>query len=137
GVVYLAVWVALERLTRRPRFSRSRPFSAAALIIYWISASLAAIDWLMSLMPMWYSTAFPLLIVTGQMLAGFAAGVLVAAIQTKAPQSIFRDLGNLLLTYVLTWAYLAFTQYLIILAANLPHEISWYVVRLHTDWSWI
>jgi hypothetical protein len=137
SVVYLAIWLVLERMTRNPRYARSRPFSAAALLVYWTTASLAAIDWLMSLMPLWYSTAFPPLVVTGQMLAGFAAGALAAALQAKATKSVFRDFGNLLLVYVLSWAYLAFTQYLIIWAENLPHEISWYVARLHTDWYWV
>ena len=39
----------------------------------------------------------------------------------------FNDLGNLLLMYVLVWAYLAYTQYLVIWSENLPHEIHWYV----------
>jgi hypothetical protein len=137
SIVYLLIWLGLERATRSPRYARSRPFSAAALLVYWTSASLAAIDWLMSLMPLWYSTAFPPLVVTGQMLAGFAAGAFVAAYRVRAPKLVFRDFGNLLLVYVLSWAYLAFTQYLIIWAENLPHEIGWYVARLHTGWYWV
>jgi hypothetical protein len=137
SVAYLAIWIALELLTRTPRLNRSGPWSAAALIIYWLSASFAAIDWLMSLMPLWYSTAFAPLIVTGQMLSGFSAAVLAAAVQAKVPRPVFRDLGNLLLVYVLCWAYLAFTQYLIIWSENLPHEIKWYVARLHTHWYWV
>jgi hypothetical protein len=90
----------------------------------------------MSLMPLWYSTAFPPLAVTGQMLGGFAGGALAAAVEAKAPRPVFRDLGNLLLMYVLVWAYLAFTQYLIIWAENLPHEIGWYIARLQTSWYW-
>ncbi|MGZ5120042.1 MAG: hypothetical protein ACXWCY_07480 [Burkholderiales bacterium] len=136
SIVYLAIWLGLEWMTRSARFNRSRPFSAVALLVYWTSASFAAIDWLMSLMPLWYSTAFPLLVVTGQMLAGFAAVVLAVAVQSRSPRPLYRDLGNLLLVYVLCWAYLAFTQYLIIWAENLPHEIAWYVARLHTQWYW-
>ena len=137
SIVYLAIWIALERMTRSERLNRSRAFSAAALIIYWTSASFAAIDWLMSLVPLWYSTAFPPLVITGQMLAGFAAVVLAVAVESKTPRGVYRDLGNLLLVYVLCWAYLAFTQYLIIWAENLPHEIVWYVARLHSDWYWV
>jgi hypothetical protein len=36
--------------------------------------------------------------------------------------------------YVLTWAYLAFTQFLIIWAENLPHEIAWYLPRMQAGW---
>lgn len=137
SILYLSIWIVLEGMTRSARFNRSRPFSAAALIIYWTSASFAAIDWLMSLMPLWYSTAFPPLVVTGQMLAGFSAVLLAVAVQSRIARSVYRDLGNLLLVYVLCWAYLAFTQYLIIWAENLPHEIVWYVARLHTHWYWV
>ena len=47
---------------------------------------------------------------------------------------MFHDLGNLLLMYVLTWAYLAFMQFLIVWVGNLPREIAWYVPRLQTGW---
>lgn len=137
SLVYLAIWVALEGLSRTPRFARSRPWSVAALMIYWITASLAAIDWIMSLMPLWYSTAFPPLAVIGQMLAGFAAASAIASLRAGGRSPVFRDLGNLLLVYVMSWAYIAFTQYLIIWAENLPHEISWYVARLDSGWYWV
>jgi len=47
----------------------------------------------------------------------------------------FHDLGNILLMYVLTWAYLAYTQFLVIWSENLPHEIQWYVPRVQTGWA--
>jgi hypothetical protein len=78
---------------------------------------------------------FGLLAGTGQMLVGMALAVLLAARARHPPAAIvFRDLGNLLLMYVMTWAYLAFTQFLIIWAANLPHEIVWYVARMRGGW---
>jgi hypothetical protein len=54
--------------------------------------------------------------------------------ELRTPREIFHDLGNLLLMYVLTWAYLAFMQFLIIWVGNLPREIAWYVPRLQTGW---
>jgi len=134
SVACLAIWVVLERVSRAPAYATSRPWSAAALLIYWATASLAAIDWLMSLMPTWYSTAFPALAVTGQMLGGFAAGALAATLRAKGSRRVYRHLGNLLLVYVLCWAYIAYTQYLIIWAEDLPHEIGWYVARFDSGW---
>jgi len=46
----------------------------------------------------------------------------------------FHDLGNLMLAFVMLWAYFSFSQYLIIWSANLPEEISWYLHRLQTGW---
>jgi hypothetical protein len=96
---------------------------------------MAAFDWLMSLMPLWYSSIFGLLAGTGQMMSGMAMAVVLAAwLPGRPASSIFQDLGNLLLMYVLSWAYLAFMQFLIIWAENLPHEIAWYVPRLQSGW---
>ena len=53
-----------------------------------------------------------------------------------APQQ-FHDLGNLMLAFVMLWAYVAFSQYLIIWSGNLPEEVTWYVARLNGGWGWI
>jgi len=109
-----------------------------------------------------------LLVATGQMLSGAACGIAASvwgrsrisagetgdAVESRQarldcvpgfiPGSMrrqqYHDLGNLLLMYVLTWAYLAFTQFLIIWAEDIPKEIHWYVRRLQTGWvalAWI
>ncbi|WP_019143312.1 hypothetical protein [Noviherbaspirillum massiliense] len=141
SIVYLLIWVALAYLSQRPGLRRSRAFSAFALIAYGLSMSLAAVDWIMSLLPAWYSSVFGWLAGTGQMLAGMAlAIVLVTRPAAPASAAILRDLGNLMLMYVLTWAYLAFVQFLIIWAENLPHEIAWYLPRMKNGWlvvAWI
>ncbi len=174
SVGYLTTWCVLAWLSRRPALQRSARFSAAALIVYGLTVSMAAVDWIMSLMPLWYSSVFGLLAGTGQMLTGMGWAVVLAArglvpplsrgrlgggwvkapeIQThphpsppptpgalkgegtqELPPIVFRDLGNLLLMYVMTWAYLAFTQFLIIWAENLPHEIVWYIARMQGGW---
>jgi len=157
SIAYLAIWIALgaaflraDRATVDPASGGSagaRRIAAAGLIVYAFTASLAAVDWIMSLTPHWYSSAFGLVVATGQMLAGAAFGVAVAAgslgafARTPRPlpdeplRQRFHDLGNLLLMYVLTWAYLAYTQFLIIWSENLPHEIRWYVPRVQTGWA--
>jgi len=49
--------------------------------------------------------------------------------------SHFHDLGNLLMAFVMLWAYLAFSQYLIIWSGNLPEEVTWYVDRTGPGWA--
>jgi hypothetical protein len=44
------------------------------------------------------------------------------------------DLGNLLLAFVIFWAYVTFSQFLIIWSGNLPREISWYLHRSAGGW---
>jgi hypothetical protein len=135
SLLYLGIWTLLAHLSRQPALRRSARFGAAALIAWGLTVGLAAVDWIMSLMPLWYSSVFGLLAGTGQALAGMALAVVLASRMRPVPQPIIlRDLGNFLLMYVLTWAYLAFTQFLIIWAENLPHEIVWYVVRMQDGW---
>jgi hypothetical protein len=138
SLCYLLTWLLLAHASTRPALHRSPRFAAFALIVYGVSVSMAANDWIMSLMPLWYSSVFGLLAGTGQMLSGMALAIALAARRPAAPPPIvFRDLGNLLLMYVMTWAYLAFTQFLIIWAANLPHEIVWYVARMQGGWLFV
>jgi hypothetical protein len=132
GIGYLLLWSVLAIVETRAR-TRSAARAAACLLAYGFSVSLAAVDWIMSLQPEWYSSVFGWLAGTGQMLTGLALAVLL--IDRGAARRRLPDLGNLLMMYVLTWAYLAYVQFLIIWAADLPHEISWYLRRGAPGWQ--
>ena len=130
SLIYLVLWSAFGLLVRT-----SVAWSAIGLIVYVFTLSLAATDWIASLVPQWYSTGFGLVVAIGQMLGAMALAVANIGLRAPAPErQVFHDLGNLLLTYVMTWAYLAFMQFLIVWAGNLPREIAWYVPRLQTGW---
>ena len=49
----------------------------------------------------------------------------------------FHDLGNLMLAFVMLWAYVSFSQFLITWSGNLPEEVTWYIARLNGGWGWI
>jgi len=143
--VYALVWWLLARPAANAVAKTAEPAgrAAASLLIHAAVTSLAAIDLLMSLTPAWYSTGFALLVLVGQQVAGSALTIGVVARAGRAnvgPASphappIWRDFGNLLFAWVLSWAYLAFMQLLIIWAENLPREIAWYLPRLQTGWA--
>ena len=153
SVTYLAVWSVLavaflraDAATAARALGASpaaRRIAAGGLVVYALTMSLAAVDWIASLTPQWHSSGFGLLVIAGQMLGGAAFGIAVAAWRSRhgpSPRSDlaparFHDLGNLLLMYVLVWAYLAYTQFLIIWSENLPREIAWYVPRVQTSWA--
>jgi hypothetical protein len=126
---YALLWWWLSR----PAVLARKGASAAALMLYTLSGTLAAIDLLMSLVPGWYSTAFGLVVLSGQALGGAALPVVLRSRDPPA-DAPWRDLGNLLLMWLMTWAYLAFMEFLIIWAENLPREIAWYLPRLQTGW---
>lgn len=137
---YAGLWLACARVHRN---THGKGAGGLRLIIYGLTVSLAGVDLILSLMPQWYSSGFGLVVVAMQMKLGFALGVSGAS---RAPPSasapafqpeLGRDWGNLLLMYVLMWAYLAYVQFLIIWAENLPDEIAWYLPRLDTGWVWL
>jgi len=121
---------------------RFRLLSGPGLALYGGTITFAAIDWVMSLEPRWYSTIFPLLYGAGQLLQGmaFAIAMLVCigsqpTLEKLLGPSQRRDMGNLLLAFVMIWAYLSFSQFLIIWSENLPEEIPWYLKRTRGGWQ--
>jgi hypothetical protein len=153
--IYFAVWGALALLYARwsraadetpdPRYLRRRKMLAGpGIVILSFTASFAVVDWMMSLEPHWYSTVYPLIHVVGQVLAGLAVSILVIAILSARPPldrltspKTLLDLGNLLLTFTVLWAYVQFSQLLITWAGNLPKEIIFYRHRLTGGWQYL
>jgi hypothetical protein len=155
AIIYFVVWLAMaHRLDRWSReedrgaalgwLKRLRRLSGPGLVIYGVTITFAAFDWLMSLNPEWWSTIFGLLIIGGQALSATAFMILVAALlSTREPMASvfqprhFHDFGKVMLTFVMVWAYLAFSQLLIIWAGNLPREIAFYLPRMQSSWRWV
>jgi len=152
AVFYFAVWNLLVYLlnawsleqdeTGDPRVARRmQRLSAAGLVAYGLTITFASFDWLMSLEPLWFSTIYGVLIMGGQGLSAMAFLIVVLVWLSRRPPldriivpAHFHDLGNLMLAFVMLWAYFSFSQYLIIWAGNLPSEIAWYLHRLQTGW---
>jgi hypothetical protein len=121
---------------------RFRKVSAPGLLFLVLTVTLASVDWIMSVDPHWYSTILGLLVVVGQGLAALAFTIavlaLIASTGALAGQLTarhFHDLGKLLLAFVMLWAYLSFSQFLIIWSGNLPEEIPWYIARIRGSWG--
>ena len=137
GSAFLLLWSAgAWFLTRRP-ISR---LAAPGLVLYVLTVSFAAIDWIGSLEPHWYSSIFGLYVLIGQVLSALAVLIVLAAIHAGNEPSaadIFHDLGTLLLALVSLHAYFAYSQFFIIWNGNLPHEIGWYAPRIHGPWGFI
>ena len=121
---------------------RFRTLSAPALLFLVLTITFATTDWVMSLDPHWYSTIFGLMFTAGFGLSALALTIAVlasigpegalAGILTKRH---FHDLGKLLLAFTMLWAYLNFSQFLIIWSGNLPEEIPWYIERMRGGWG--
>ena len=120
---------------------RAHRLAVAGLLAYLVTVTLAAFDWIAALMPGWYSTALGVRLGTTQFVASLAFAVFFMIARTRgsasAPPRDYQDFGNLLLTYSMMWAYIAFTQYLIVWAEDLPQETSWFWPRAATSWRYL
>jgi hypothetical protein len=109
------------------------------LIILGFTASFAAVDWQMCAEPFWYSTIYGFLFLVGQTLQAWAFALIALVTATRGrerpPDAVARDLGNLLLAFVVLWTYLSFMQYLIIWSGNLPDEVVWVLARTRGGWQ--
>jgi hypothetical protein len=139
---FLNAWSLEQDRTGNPRLARRmQVLSAGGLVGYGLTITFASFDWLMSLEPHWFSTIYGVLVMGGQGLSAMAFLIVILAWLSRRPPlrdiaapAHFHDLGNLLLAFVMLWAYFAFSQYLIIWSGNLPEEIAWYLHRLQTGW---
>jgi hypothetical protein len=155
AVFYFFVWLVvawfLDRWSmeqdERPSYSvgkRLHYLSRGGLLLYSLTMTFAAIDWIMSLEPHWYSTIYGILVIGGQVLTAMSFTIpIVVLLAENSPRSrvlsadILQDLGKLLLGFIMLWAYFAFSQYLIIWSGNLPEETPWYLSRLRGGWEWM
>jgi hypothetical protein len=139
----LTKWSADQDRTGDPALAaRMRSTSAVGMVLYFATMTVAAVDWGMSLEPHWFSTMYGFLFVIGQGLMGLAIGIVTARkLSTEPPMSgvlkpgHFHDFGKLLFAFTMVWAYLSFSQFLIIWSANLPEEIPWYQHRMNHGWE--
>ncbi len=141
---FLAIWFGrLSRLQDQTGdhelTRRMRRASAPGLLLFAISVTFFAFDWVMSLDPHWYSTIFGVYFFAGSTVAFFAFLALVALGQRHMLARVLNaehlhDIGKLLFAFVAFWAYMAFSQYLLIWYANLPEETGFFAQRLNGSW---
>jgi hypothetical protein len=152
---YFVAWIGLAWLLshfsgQQDRQHAERPtlrlqgLSGPGLALFVLTVSFASVDWIMSLEPHWFSTIYGILIGMGQVLSALAFAIVVTrlAMEQEPMRGVvesghFHDLGNLLLAFVMLWAYMAFSQFLIIWSGNLPEEVPYYITRANTSWKWI
>jgi hypothetical protein len=155
ALFYFAVWGLFAWLLRRWSLAqdaatdfrptgRLRVLSGPGLVILFITCSFAAIDWGMSLEPRWASTMYGPMLITGNVLATLAMMILVCTwfladtpLGEAATAPRLHDLGNLLLAFVMLWAYMSFSQFLIIWSGNLSEETPWYIRRTQGGWQYV
>lgn len=156
AVFYFGVWALLARFFYRnsiaqdasgdPELStRMMSFSAVAMILYGVTQSYAAFDWVMSLQPEWFSTMWGVYFFAASCCGGFAFFIIVlhllqrsGRIQHSVTTEHFHDLGKMLFAFgIVFWAYISYSQYMLIWYGNIPEETTWFICRQMGGWGTI
>ncbi len=153
SVVYFGIWsylaFRLYRLSleqdkgdREEITAQMKKVSAYGMLLFAVTITYAAFDWLMSLDPHWYSTIFGVYFFAGGLLSFIALitliilmlqrkGILVGTITIEH----YHDLGKLMFAFVVFWTYIGFSQYFLIWYGNIPEETIWYLKRWEGSWQ--
>lgn len=122
-----------------------RRLGAGALPLLALTVTFAAFDWIMSIDPRFYSTIFGVYWWAGSFMGAFAVTIIAASATRDDPSQFgahmtldhFHALGKFLLAFVAFWAYVAFSQFMLIWIANVPEEVPWYILRINGGWLWV
>jgi hypothetical protein len=155
AALYFLVWIGMALLwsglsARQDSAANPAPsrllqgLSGPGSVLLFLTGTFSAIDWAMSLDPKWSSTIYGPMIIVGDALSTFAFMIVVStrlgaarAMSEVITEGRLNDLGNLLLAFVMLWAYMSFCQFLIIWSGNLSEEIPWYLRRTRGGWQWL
>jgi hypothetical protein len=155
GVFYFVVWIFLvwwfgktslkQDETGDPKLtSKMQMISAPATLVFALTLTFAAFDWLMSLDPHWYSTIYGVYVFAGSVTSSLSTLALITiALQRSGLLSKVstiehqHDIGKLLFGFTVFWAYIAFSQFILIWYANIPEETIFYLHRWEGNWRMI
>lgn len=155
---YFVIWILLTRSLYGNSVKQDAGFdpkriiglrrvSAPGMILFAFTCSFAAIDWLMALDPHWYSTIFGAYFFSGLVTAFLCFLTLVAiflgkrdVLSHEITVEHYHDLGKLIFAFMILWAYMAFSQYMLIWYSDIPEETLWFHHRWDGPWkavSWL
>jgi hypothetical protein len=126
-----------QKLTKR-----NIRLSVIFIPVFAITITISAVDWLMSVEPHWFSTIFGVYFFSGTVIAALAAATLATVLlkennylHPKITNDHLFSLGALLFAFVNFWAYIAFSQFLLIWYADLPEETFWFLQKWEGSWA--
>ena len=147
--IYLAIWswlafryfqwsVDQDESKAVANTAAAQSFTPVALILFALSLSFFAFDWLLSLDATWYSTIFGVYIFAQCALFQMASLVLVTLLLRRGgflgnavTVEHFHDMGKLLFGWIAFWSYIAFAQFFLTWYSNIPDEVAWF----HKRWD--
>lgn len=154
-IVYFVIWIGLayllsawsyesdkENSNAQGLWQRSQALSALGMILFFITVSLATVDWLMSLHAGWFSSIFGWITISRQGLAALGLMVLFLALLWRhrsfarlVTERVRMDIGTVLFTALMVWLYLNVIQFIVMWSGNLPKKVLWYDIRFDGGWG--
>jgi hypothetical protein len=152
---YLLIWFVMSRFFMKRSLNQDtssnkdypdtvamKKVSAPCILIFALTISFASFDWLMSTDPTWFSTIFGVYIFGGAYLSIHCLIVLASLflqrndlMKEQISKEHYHDLGKFMLAFTVFWAYIAFSQFMLIWYGNIPEETGWFHNRLTEAWS--
>jgi len=122
----------------------NRKVTFASLPLFAIALTFAAVDYLMGLDFHWYSTMWGVYIFAGTALSSMCVLVLIISGLRRAGYlegivtlEHYHIMGKLMFAFTVFWAYIAFSQYMLIWYANIPEETIWFLRRNTESWWYL
>jgi hypothetical protein len=153
--LYFAIWIGIATWFRRTSIKQDETgdpqltlkmarVAAPCMLLFALTITFAAVDWMMALDPHWFSTIFGVYYFSGSFLASMSLLALVLmwmrrkrVLDDAVGTEHYHDVGKLMFAFVVFWTYIAFSQYMLIWYANLPEETMWYQHHLAGSWATI
>lgn len=149
-VIWLAFYFMFIRNSQRqdntkdPALTRqSIKLSAVFAILFIITISITAVDWMMSLEYHWYSTMFGVYYFAGTLYVSFAVAAFCAVklnengyLSERLSNNHYYSFGAFMFAFNIFWAYIAFSQYMLIWYADIPEETFWIIMRMKGSWAY-
>lgn len=154
--LFFAIWASLARFFVNTSIaqdkagdpnltSRMQWYAPVGLLLFALTLSFASFDWIMTLEPHWFSTIFAVYVFAGMCCGFFSLQILTAyflqqkgKIGNEISHEHYQDMGKQLFAFgIVFWAYIAYSQYMLIWYANIPETTGWYQIRGMHGWMWL
>lgn len=154
-IAYFVLWIMMFRFIRNEslkedqfggdgHWRKMRVYSTVFIILFAITSSTAAWDWVLSIDTHWFSTMFGWYVFASWFVAGLSAITLLViwlreqGLLMQLNSSHLHDLGKYVFAFSIFWTYIWFSQFLLIYYANIPEETIYYVERLKSgQYAWV
>jgi hypothetical protein len=151
-VLFFGIWITFQKLIvgnsvkqdtsgNESITHRNVVYSIMFLILFALSYSLFSVDFVMSLHPHWYSTMFGVYCFAGLFQSSLSLITIImiklmdrGIVKGVITDEHLHDMGKFMFAFTVFYAYIAFSQFMLIWYANLPEETIFYAHRAQGGW---